>query len=122
MKKVLIVEDEASLQKALLSKLEKGGYEVLQAFDGEEGLKMALAEKPDLILLDIIMPKMDGVTMLNKIREDEWGRNAKVIILTNLSEGNQVVAALDKGVHDYLVKADWRIEEVMEKIEDKLEE
>ncbi len=121
MKKVLIVEDEASLQKALLSKLEKEDYQVLQAFDGEEGLKMALEEKPDLILLDIIMPKMDGVTMLNKIREDEWGKNAKVIILTNLSEGNQVAAALDKGVHDYLVKADWRIEEVMEKIEDKLE-
>ena len=85
-KKILIVEDEASLRKALVEKFQREGFETFLAFDGVEGLDQAERIQPDLILLDIIMPKMDGMTMLKKLRESgDWGKQVPVIILTNLS-------------------------------------
>ena len=79
MKKVLVVEDERTLRDALVKKLSKEEFTVLSAKDGKEGLDTALAEHPDLILLDILMPKMNGIEVLQKLREDEWGAKAKVI-------------------------------------------
>ena len=84
-KSILIVEDELSLQKVLTEKLSHEGYLIIQASNGQEGLDSALREKPDLILLDILMPVMDGSAMLEKLRADEWGKKAKVIIIINLS-------------------------------------
>lgn len=114
---ILIVEDEVSLRNALRDKFLREGFHVLEARDGEEGLEVALREHPDLILLDIVMPKMDGMTMLGKIRADAWGKNVKVIVLTNLSD---VGIAYD--TYDYLVKSDWKIDDVVARVRQRLGE
>lgn len=119
-KKVLIVEDEGSLSKALETKFAHEGFKVLIAQNGEDGLSMALGEKPDIILLDIIMPKMDGLTMIRKLREDSWGQSAKIILLTNLSSPEAVSEALEHNVSDYLVKTNWKLESIMEKVKNML--
>ena len=119
-KKILIVEDEQDLRQTLVDKLTREGFDVLEAKNGEEGLKAALKEHPDLILLDIIMPVMDGMTMMKKIREDEWGRGVPVIMLTNLSDIERVSEAVESGIYEYLVKSDWKIEDVVKKVKKKL--
>lgn len=120
-KKVLIVEDEAPLRDVLRDKLAHENFAVLEAKDGEEGLEIALRDHPDLILLDIVMPRMDGMTMLAKLREDAWGAEVKVVILTNLSEVVKVSEAMARGSFDYLIKSDWKLEEVVEKVRNMLE-
>lgn len=119
MKKILIVEDEIALLEALTEKL-KQDFEVLQAKNGQEGLQQALNLHPDLILLDIIMPVMDGMTMLTKLRSDEWGKSVPVIVLTNLSDEQKVTECLQQGVYDYLVKSGWTLEDLTKKIKDRL--
>lgn len=119
-KKVLIVEDEISLLKALVIKFRRNGFKVLTARNGEEGLKCALKERPDLILLDIIMPKMDGVTMLKKLRKDKKCLTIPVILLTNLGYDKEVEEAIKHGVTDFLVKTNWKIEDVIKKAKEKL--
>src|SRR5690348_10074943 len=84
-KSVLIIEDEASMLTVLTDKLKELGFDTHQARNGEEGLSVALQVHPSIILLDVLMPKMDGITMMNKLREDEWGKSAPVIILTNVN-------------------------------------
>jgi len=122
MKKILIVEDEQTLVKALTSKLENEGFEAEGAINGEEGMKLAKSKKPDLILLDVIMPRMDGMTMLKKLKEDEETKNIPVIMLTNLSDDKRVAESIESGAHDYLIKADWKIEDVVVKVKKKLAE
>lgn len=117
---ILIVEDEPALISALRIKLEMAGYKVHLAPDGEAGLKASTNLHPDLILLDIIMPKMDGLTMLAKLREDKWGETAKIMLLTNLSDEKKAMAAVQHGVYDYLVKTDWKIDDVLEKVKSRL--
>jgi DNA-binding response OmpR family regulator len=119
--KVLIVEDEKALRTALTARFEREGFEVLEAPDGKEGLAIALREHPHMILLDIIMPVMDGLTMLDLLRENAWGRTAPVIALTNLSEWGDVNHAVDKNVHDYLVKSDWSLDDIVKKVRSKLQ-
>ena len=121
MKKILlIVDDEAIVRKALSSQFDAENVEVLTANDGEEGLKAALENHPDLILMDLVMPVMDGMTMLAKLREDDWGKDAEVIILTNLSDSDRVAEAVEKGTYEYLVKVDWNVTDVVNKVKDKL--
>lgn len=117
---LLIVEDEQPLVSALATKFEHEGYRVLTAGNGAEGLEIALAEHPDLILLDIIMPVMDGMTMLKRLRKDDWGKTARVIFLTNLSDPENTIEALNSDTHDYLVKAHWRIQDIVEKARQRL--
>lgn len=120
--KVLLVEDEDALAQVLSIKLEREGFTVFRAKDGEEGLEVATREHPDVILLDIIMPKMDGLTMLSRLRKDggEWGKSAKVMMLTNLSDGDSVMKSLNEAAFDYLVKSDWKLEDIVEKIRERL--
>ena len=117
--KVLIVEDEAPLRNALVDVFTLEGFQVLEARDGKEGLEIALKEKPDVILLDVIMPVMDGMTMLKKLREDrEYGVNAPVIVLTNLGMFSERVSK-DVNMADpafYLVKTNWAIDDVVKKV------
>lgn len=118
-KTVLIVEDERSLREAIANVLQLKKISVLEAKNGKEGLDMALLKHPDLILLDQIMPEMDGMTTLKKIREDKWGANVPVIILTNLSGASE---HLVEGVLEYdpiynLIKSDWKIHDIVKKIE-----
>jgi len=95
-------------------------FEVLTAKDGEEGLRVALAERPDVILLDILLPRMDGMTMLRKLREDAWGKRTPVMVLSNLSDASRVLEAMQSGVYDFLVKSDWKLQDVVWKVKKKL--
>jgi len=119
-KKILIVEDDAILVTVLTDNLAAEGFEIIKAVNGEEGLATALREHPDLILLDILMPVMDGITMLKKMRKDDWGKNAKVIMFTNFSEDEKVSEAIELGSYEYLVKSCWKIEDVVAKVREKL--
>ena len=121
-KRILIVEDEESIQKAISDALVNQEFATLTARDGEEGLGIALKEHPDLILLDILMPKMDGMIMLQKLRVDEWGKTAPVIILTNVDpSANSVInSVLQNEPAYYLVKSDVKLEGIVEKIKDVL--
>lgn len=119
-KKILIVEDDAILVSVLTDNLSAEGFEIIKAGNGEEGLAAALREHPDLILLDILMPVMDGITMLKKMRKDDWGKNAKVIMFTNFSEDEKVSEAIELGSYEYLVKSCWKIEDVVAKVREKL--
>lgn len=119
-KKILVIEDEATLQKALCEVLNQEDYEVLSALDGLKGLELAQEEKPDLILLDIILPKMDGFDVLKKIKSNKGISRIPVIILTNLSDINDIQKALDLGATTYLVKADFHLEDVLKKIKETL--
>ena len=119
-KKILIVEDEISLLKALEEKFAHEGFEVLKARNGEEGLQTALLNHPDIILLDIIMPKMDGITVIKELRKDAWGKNAKIILLTNLSSPESVTEAIQNNVFDYLVKTNWKLEAIVLKVKTML--
>ncbi len=120
MKKILIVEDETLLRALFKAQLERGGFVVLEAENGQSGLESALKNHPDLILLDIIMPIMDGLMMLEKLRQDQWWMNVPVILLTNLSDSAAMQKARQHNVPDYLLKVDWKMEEVVKKINEKL--
>ena len=117
---LLIAEDEPSLMLVLHDRLCQDGFEILKAANGEEALDSALKNHPDMILLDLLMPVMDGISMLKKLREDAWGKNVRVMVLTNLEEDEKLQEAKELGVVDYLIKANWKIEEVVQKIKDKL--
>lgn len=126
-RKILVVDDEKALRSALVDKLKSEGFEVSGAKDGDEGLNKALAEHPDLILLDVMMPKMDGVEMIQKLQDDKWGKTAKIIMLTNVSDPIKVAEATETGaknmtVYDYMIKSDWKLEEVVERVRSKLGE
>lgn len=119
-KKILIVEDDITLLRLLDVKFDQAGFTVIEAKNGEEGYELALAKRPDIILLDIIMPVMDGMTMLYELRKDSWGRNVPIVILTNLSDANRISEALKNQVYDFLVKSDWKLEDLVDKVKDKL--
>lgn len=119
-KTVLIIEDEKQLLHVLHDKLLREGFTVLEATDGEKGLALALEKHPDIILLDIVMPKIDGITMLKKLRLDEWGKTVPVIVLTNLSDNERLAESMQNNVFDYLIKTDWKLEDVIRKIKEKL--
>ena len=118
--KVLIVEDEMGIRELLKLKLSNEGFNILEAENGKMGLEIALKEKPDLILLDIIMPIMDGISMLGELRNDEWGKKVPVIILSNLSDAEKINEGIEKSVYDYLVKSDWEPDNVVALIRKKL--
>jgi two-component system, OmpR family, response regulator len=121
-KTILIVEDELPMLKALSDKFLLEGFDILEAKDGAEGLKAAIEKKPDLIILDIFMPVMDGKTMFEKLREDEWGKNVPVIILTNLNPDDETLDELMKnGPSYYFIKSKWKLEELVGKVKKELE-
>ena len=120
-KSVLLVEDDKPIIDILQHKLKLDGYNFMIATNGEQGLDIALKNHPDLIILDIIMPKMDGITMLKKLRGDIWGKNAKVIILTNLSNPTSELEASQLDVSDYMIKTDLKLSEVETKIKNALQ-
>lgn len=119
-KKILIIDDEPPIQKALTDRLRLEGYEPISALDGREGLKKVESEKPDLILLDIIMPTLDGISVLKKLKENRYTNKIPVIILTNLSDGETIATALESGGTDYLVKASFTLDELVATIKERL--
>ena len=114
--KILVVEDEEILLTALKEELETAGYEVFGAVDGQDGLDKVKSFKPDLILLDLVMPKMDGMQMLRKLKENNDSRDIPVVILTNLSDYERISEVLSLGAMDYLVKANYKLEDLLEKV------
>jgi DNA-binding response OmpR family regulator len=115
-KTILFIEDESALQKTFGEILGQEGYKVTSALDGEIGLKLAKKEGPDLILLDLILPKVRGFDVLKKLKEEEETKKIPVIVLTNLEGIGDVEKALELGATTYLVKANYSLEEVVDKI------
>ena len=118
MKKILFIEDEAALQKMLGDLLSHEGYSVISALHGDSGIKLAKKNKPDLILLDLILPKFNGFDVLKSLKEDSSTKDIPVIVFTNLEDMENIERALSLGATTYLVKANYRLEEVLEKIRD----
>lgn len=119
-KKILVIEDEISLRKALSEKLDMEGFDVVEAANGEIGLEVARNEKPDLILLDIIMPYMDGVTFFKIFKKTKEGKNTPIIVLSNLSDDEKIQESLRAESCEYLIKSDWKIDDVVTKVKEKL--
>lgn len=115
-KKILIVEDDSMLRESLQDFLSKEEFEVVAASDGEQGLEMTKTEVPDLILLDIILPKKNGYEVIKEIKADEAVKNIPIILLTNLGSLNDIEKALALGATTYLVKGDYKLEEIADKI------
>lgn len=121
-KRILIIEDELPMLKALSDKFTDLGFSVTEAKDGEEGLRVAQTALPDLILLDVIMPKMDGISMIKKLRENDWGKTVPVVILTNVSaDSNATInAVVETQPAYYLMKTDMTLDGIVEKVKSVL--
>ncbi|MFH0987295.1 MAG: response regulator [Patescibacteria group bacterium] len=120
MKKILFMEDEFTLQKTVGEFLGKAGYKIIHALDGEIGLSLVIKEKPDLILLDLILPKIDGFEVLKRIKENQETKNIPVIILTNLEESVDIGKSLELGATTYLVKSDHSLDDILTKVKQTL--
>ena len=116
-KKILIAEDERSLAKMLRDKLKRYGFKVTCAYNGKDALKKIKKEKPDLLLLDIIMPEKDGLTVLKEIKEDKKMRELLVIIVSNIGQRSEIEEAMNLGANDYIVKSNLSIAAIIKKIE-----
>ncbi|MBI3420782.1 MAG: response regulator [Candidatus Sungbacteria bacterium] len=116
--KIVLIEDDRILSDALYSKLTDAGFEVERAFDGEEGIAMVLAKKPDLVLLNILLPKMDGLTVAKKLKSNPQTKETPIIILTVLENSEPMAKALESGVYEYLVKSKSKVEDVVKRIQE----
>jgi len=119
-KTILIVEDDKFLRELISRKLSGEGFDALEAVDGEEGIKKIKEEKPDLVLLDLILPGIDGFEVLARLREDPEISSIPVIILSNLGPREEVEKGLKLGAIDYLIKAHFTPGEIIEKIKNAL--
>lgn len=120
MKQILIVEDNPELREALEIAFTRAGYSIFKAADGEAGLRAAQKNNPDLILLDIVMPKMDGLTLMKELQRDLKTARIPIVFLTNLSDMETVAEVQSHGGHDFLVKSDWDIHDVVKLVAKKL--
>lgn len=117
MKKIiLVVEDEADMREAIVLALEKEGFHVVPATNGQEGVEKAIEFEPDLILLDLLMPIMDGNAALKMIRESDWGKDAKVIVLTAMDDVAHLGTAYEAGILDYITKSEVSLEDLVHKV------
>ena len=121
-KKVLVIEDEQPMREAIEDTLKQHGFTVFTSSDGQDGLQIGLKERPNLILLDIFMPKMDGLTMLKQLRGDVWGKDVPVVVLTNLNPDTDqaIKAILEHKPAFYLIKSNVTLEEIVGKIKEVL--
>lgn len=120
-KKILLVEDDTTLAEVYLQRLELEGFEVSHAADGEEALAKAVSFKPDLILLDVMMPKMSGFDVLDILRQTPETRNVHIIMLTALSQPKDEQRAKELGADDFLIKSQVVIGDVIERIKHQLD-
>lgn len=118
--KILVVEDESSLQESLREFLTLEKFEVVSAFNGEEGVEKVQTEKPNLVLLDIILPKKNGFEVLEFIRGNKDLEKTPVILLTNMERAEDVNKAFELGVTTYLVKSSYTLEDIAKKIKENL--
>jgi CheY-like chemotaxis protein len=120
--RILLIEDDKVLRRACEAALKKKGFIVLTAADGEEGIRKARSERPNLILLDMLMPKLSGIETLVELKKDEVSRSIPVVILSNSSVGADVQKAKALGAIDYLVKASLSLQELGDRVLSYLEE
>lgn len=116
MKKVLIVEDEQLIGDLLQKKLREEGYYVCMARDGEEGLRQIRDERPHLILLDIVLPRLNGFEVLAELKKDEELKRIPVIVISNSGQPIEIEKAKEAGVRDWLIKTEFDPQEVLEKV------
>lgn len=119
-KKILIIEDEPAQATTIDLAMKRVGFETIVAHDGAEGLNMAMEKEPDLILLDLVLPKIDGVSVLKQLRANESTSKIPILVLTNLASGETVKEVIEAGGTDYLVKTDYTLEQLVHKVEDVL--
>ncbi len=122
MKTILFIEDEQTLQKTLGDVLSSNGYKVINALDGETGLELAKTKNPDLVLLDIILPRKSGFDVLRELKADKKTKNIPVIILTNIEEAENVEKMFSLGATTYLVKTYYSLKNILERIKKTLGE
>ena len=118
MKKILFIEDESALQEAVGEFLRQKGYNVLKAMDGETGIRLAESESPDLVLLDLVLPKKEGFEVLKTLKDDDETKDIPVIVLTNLEGVKDLDKAMASGATTYLIKTQYSLEEVFNKIKE----
>jgi len=119
-KKILIIEDDKFLRELISQKLLKEGYDIAEAIDGEDGVRRVKSEQPDLVLLDLILPGIDGFEVLTKVKEDPAIASIPVIILSNLGQKEDVERGLKLGAADYLIKAHFTPGEIIDKIKNTI--
>ncbi|MFA6474903.1 MAG: response regulator [Patescibacteria group bacterium] len=120
MYKVLLVEDDEMLHGMYTRKFKTQGFEILSAYNGADGMQLATSEHPDVILLDVIMPKMDGFVALKKLKKDPTTAKIPVILLTNLGQEEDVRKGRELGAVDYFIKANHTPQEVVDKVKSLL--
>lgn len=120
--KILLVEDDNFIVDMYTTKFELEGFQVVSAEDGQKGIDAAKSENPNIILLDILMPKMDGFAVLEQLKKDPDTKNIPVILLTNLGQKEDVKKGFELGAVGYLIKAHFMPSEVVDKIKKILEE
>lgn len=113
---ILVVEDEADIREAMAEAIADAGFEVSTAENGEQGLAQALEHHPDLILLDLKMPVMDGQAVLKKLRDDPWGSHAKVIVMTAMDDVDNVANAHENKIDEYLIKTHTTLDTLVRRI------
>ncbi|MEX0668475.1 MAG: response regulator [Candidatus Saccharimonadales bacterium] len=119
--KIALIEDDLAIVQMYRMKFEAEGFDVAYASDGQQGLEVVKEFKPDLVLLDLMMPIMGGAEMLEIMRKEDWGKNIKVIILTNMGESEAPANLKDLGVDSFIVKADLTPKQVAERVTQALE-
>ncbi len=115
-KKILIIEDDVFLSNIYNKKFSLEGFEVFLATDGEKGLELIKQKMPDIVLLDIMLPKMNGFEVLEEVNKDEELKKIPIILLTNINQQEDIKRAYDLGVEDYIIKTFFTPNEVVEKI------
>lgn len=115
-KKILVIEDDKFISEVYIAKLSKEGFDTILVNDGEAALEKAQKEKPDLILLDIFMPKIGGMDVLRILKEKDETRNIPIVMLTNATEQEYIDDAMELGADDYLVKSNFTPEEILHKV------
>lgn len=120
MSKIAIVEDDVAISQMYRIKFEAEGYEVETAENGKIGLELIKDIKPDIVLLDLMMPEMDGEEMLKRLRKESWGKDVKVIILTNMGESEAPASIKEMGVEAFILKANMTPRQVAELVKEHI--
>ena len=115
-KKILIIEDERTILNGISDKFAFEGFAVFKAKNGTEGLEKALAEHPDFILVDNLMPNTDGFYFLDSLRKDSWGKKARVMMWSNSHDSRTIARAKEMGVLDLMIKSEWEYRDVVKKV------
>jgi DNA-binding response OmpR family regulator len=120
MSKILVAEDDKLISNSLCDALKSQGYEPVPAYDGEDAVAKAKEVQPDLALLDIMMPKLDGISVLWELRANPETAKIPVIVLTNIGDAETISKIVEAGASDYLLKSDQSVDDIMQKVKDVL--